>query len=882
MPPKSQLQGLVAKLPPQNLEIEQAVLGAILLDKDALIKIADQLAPSDFYRPEHQDIFRACITLFEKRQPLDLLTLSDLLEKEGKLARVGGVAYLSNLTNVVVSGAHVSAHADIVKANATLRQLVAAGSKIVELGYRAEEDPNELLTEAEQTLFAISQKYAKQAFTPIRDILTTTFERIDELHKQKGKLRGITTGFQKLDHLLAGLQASDLIIIAARPSIGKSSLALNIATHAAIKEKVPVGIFSLEMSRDQLVDRLLVSEAGIDSWKLRTGNLSDDDFPRIGYAMGLLSEAPIYIDDSPILTPTDLRARARRLQVEQGLGLLIVDYLQLMEGRKRSGDQNRVQEISEISRGLKAVARELNIPVLALSQLSRAVEQRSPKIPQLADLRESGCVAGDTQIMLPQTGEITTIAQVVERQDLTTILSMRGDLKIIPQQTLHVFATGRKQIFTLKTASGKKIRATGNHKFYTLDGWKRLDELNITEAIAAPRIISYQPSATMDKPRLGLLAHLIGDGCVLARQPIHYTSADVQNLEYVEQAAHAIFSIAPKRVRQQNWYHSYLSSPYRLTHGRHNPIVQWFIELGIDNRRAGEKIIPSIIFQLPAAQIAHFIYHLWATDGSVSYNQRNGTIRIYYASKSEQLIRQLQHLLLRFGITGRIKWSKKGDYAPTWHIDISGKTDQLLFAQQIGIFGTRGAILAHEIKKLYGVNANPNVDVIPRSIWKHIEGLRQTHGLTTREFHTAMGWAYSGTQRQGNGISRTRLQAITQVLPDVLLHNLAQSDVLWDKIVAIEPGTIEPVYDLTIAHTHNFVANDIIVHNSIEQDADVVMFIYREDYYEPKSERKNIADILIKKHRHGPTGELELYFRQEQMKFETLEKKVGIEAGPES
>lgn len=875
-------QAILAKLPPQNIEMEQAVLGALLIDKDSLIKIVDQLGPHDFYRPEHQEIYRACMKLFEKRQPIDLLTLSDQLEKDGKLTQVGGVSYLTELTNVVPSAAHIANHAEVVKANSTLRQLVSAGSKIIELGYQVEGDPDELLTEAEQSLFSISQHYAKQIFTPIKDILTSTFERIDELHKHKGKLRGISSGFKVLDNLLAGLQPSDLVILAARPSLGKSSLALNIVAHAAIKEKVTVGIFSLEMSRDQLVDRLLISEAGIDSWKLRTGNLTDDDFPRIGYAMGLLSEAPIYIDDSPILNSMELRARARRLQVEHGLGLLVVDYLQLMEGRKRSGDLNRVQEISEISRSLKAIARELNIPVLALSQLSRAVEQRSPKIPQLADLRESGCLAGDTEIVLPETGKRVRIDSLMAEHNLPKVLSMRGDLKLTAQTTFKAFPTGRKRVFTLQTASGKKIRATANHKFYTLDGWKRLDQLVVGEALATPRTISYQPSASMDEFSLGLLAHLIGDGCVLAKQPIHYTSADQSNLGFVSEAAAKLFSIKSRLVKQDNWYHVYLPSPHHLTHRTYNPIAKWFRELGIFDRRAGEKIIPEIIFQLPLPQTAQFLHHLWATDGSVQFNPATGGLRIYYASKSEQLIRQIQHLLLRFGINGRMKHSQKGDYAPTWYIDISGKTDQLIFDQQIGVFGRRGEILEREIEKLYGKNANPNVDVIPPSIWKQIEAARVEKGLTTRQFHAEMDWAYSGTARHKHGVSRTHLESITQVLPDLTLMQLAQSDIFWDKITAIETGEIEQVYDLTVANTHNFVANDVIVHNSIEQDADVVMFIYREEYYEPKTERKNIADILIKKHRHGPTGQVELFFRQEQMRFENLDKKVGIEPGPES
>lgn len=387
------------RIPPQNIDAEQSALGALLLDKDAIIRVADMIYPEDFYRPEHGKIYEGMLTLFEKHIPIDLVTLSNILEKEKSLKEAGGTAYLTELVNVVPTAAHVVKYAEIVRDKATLRRLLSVAAGIEEKVFGEEDDVDAVLDSAERLLFSVSQKFVKQYFTPIKDILSTTFDRIDEVHKHKGKIRGVATGFHHLDNLLGGLQPSDLIIIAARPSMGKSSLALAIAGNAAIREKIPTAIFSLEMSRDQLVDRLIAMEAQVDAWKLRTGNLSEEDFPKIGYAMGVLSEAPIFIDDSPLSNVLEIRTKARRLQAERGLGLIIVDYLQLMEGRKRTGDVNRVQEISEISRGLKALARELNVPVVACSQLSRAVEQRSPKIPQLADLRESGSIEQDADVV---------------------------------------------------------------------------------------------------------------------------------------------------------------------------------------------------------------------------------------------------------------------------------------------------------------------------------------------------------------------------------------------------------------------------------------------------------------------------------------------------
>lgn len=391
------------KLPPQNLEAENFILGSLLIDPNVIIKVADIVNPEDFYKDAHAQIYSAMRELYAKREPIDILSLTSKLEEKGILEEIGGRTYIANLANSVGTSSNVSYYAELVQRKATLRRLIAAASEIGDMGYNEDEEIDKLLDEAEKRLFNVSQKFLKQAFQPIDTLLSQAFDRIDDLHKQSGKLRGLATGFNDLDNLLAGLQKSDLIILAARPSVGKTSLALDIARQAATLNKAAVGIFSLEMSKEQLVDRMLCAEAGVSLWKMRTGKLSDkqesDDFSRIGQAMGVLAETPIFIDDSASANIMEIRTKARRLQMEHKLELLVIDYLQLMEGRSRYGD-NRVQEIAEISRSLKGIARELNIPVLALSQLSRAVEQTKPAIPKLAHLRESGSIEQDADVVM--------------------------------------------------------------------------------------------------------------------------------------------------------------------------------------------------------------------------------------------------------------------------------------------------------------------------------------------------------------------------------------------------------------------------------------------------------------------------------------------------
>lgn len=390
-----------AKIPPQNLDAEMSLLGAVLIDEEVLADVSDKLRADDFYDKRHKMIYEAMMRLYERHRPVDLLTLSDELTKKDELDLVGGSSYLTELTNYVPTAANATTYAEMIVQKAIRRRLIKASSDIAEMGYDEEQEVQTLLEAAETELFAVSDTNAKQDLVSLEQILTESFDRMEELHRDKSKIRGVKTGYRDIDNLTAGLQKSDLIILAARPAMGKSTLALNLAYNIAAREKQSVLVFSLEMSKEQLVDRMLADAAGVDAWNIRTGNLSDDDFEKLSHAMGEMAEAPIYIDDTAGLSVSELRTKARREAHNHPLGLIIIDYLQLMQagGGKNFGD-NRVQEVSEISRGLKLIARELNVPVIALSQLSRSVESRNPQIPQLSDLRESGSIEQDADIVM--------------------------------------------------------------------------------------------------------------------------------------------------------------------------------------------------------------------------------------------------------------------------------------------------------------------------------------------------------------------------------------------------------------------------------------------------------------------------------------------------
>src|SRR2546428_8899696 len=475
------------------------------------------------------------------------------------LERIGGQAFLAELESGVPTAANVEYYGHLVEEAATKRKLISAGGRITALGFDDSTPAGQALDTAEGVIFNIAEGRITQDFVALKDILKTTWDQIEQIHKDQSVISGVPSGFNDLDAKTGGFQKSDLIIIAGRPGQGKTSLVLNVAQNASIHYKVPVAIFSLEMSEQQLVTRLLCSEASVDSYRLRTGLLKDAEWPRIAQAMGALSEAQIYIDDSPSVSVMEMRTKARRLKSANNLGLIIVDYLQLMQGRNQ---ENRVQEVSDISRGLKSLARELQIPVIACSQLSREPEKRLDHRPQLSDLRESGCLTGDTPVYLPDLGTYRPISELVDQAGLRVLALNPETWKMEPRPVLNAFPTGRKPVYRLTTKLGRTVRATANHKFLTIDGWRRLDELVPGTRLALPRRLAGPFEQTMTNDELALLGHLIGDGCTLPRHVQQYTTVDLGIAETVAHLATRVFggTVTPRINRERRWDQGYLSA----------------------------------------------------------------------------------------------------------------------------------------------------------------------------------------------------------------------------------------------------------------------------------------------------------------------------------
>ena len=863
---------------PASVEAERAVLGSLMIDPDAIIKVANFLRPEDFFRERHAWLYEAMYALNERREPLDFVTLVDELERRSRLADVGGPAYLTDLIASTPTALYIDHYARIVERTAVLRRLIASAGKIAEIAYDESLEVDEVVDRAEQIIFGVSESRIHRDLTPIRAIMTRVVDHIDFLSRNQDRLMGVPTGFTMLDRLLGGLQKSDLIILAARPAMGKTSFCLSIAQNAAKRHGTRVAFFSLEMSNEQLVQRLLAMETAIDSHRLRLGTVHEEEWPILLEAANMLANTSVFIDDTPAVSVTDIRTKARRLYAEHGLDLIIIDYMQLMTGQSGGNgrNENRQQEISFISRSLKSLARELNVPVMALSQLSRAVESRADKRPMLSDLRESGCLTGDTLVTMSN-GQRLPIASLVGQQGFEVLSLNQQSWKLEPAQVSAAFCTGVKPVYRLQTRLGRTIRATANHKFLTFDGWKPLEELQAHDRVALPRNLPVNATATMSAAEVGLLGHLIGDGCTLAGHVIQYTTREIDLAETVVSLASTIFGneIAPRISKEHNWYQVYLPSTRSHTHGVYSPIREWLSALGIWNLRSYEKYIPAKLFEQPVNVITLFLKHLWSTDGGIKLVQGQSTRpSIYYASSSPRLAYDVQTLLLRLGINARVKRLPQGDKGrDQYHVQVSGKTDWLLFAQQIGALGAyKQASMAEIVNYLHGRVENTNRDIIPDTVWKTLIKPAMTQNkVTHRQLHEALGMAYGGMTLFKQNVSRTRAQRVANAVKCDDLQRLADSDIYWDQIVSIEADGTEAVYDLTVPGNHNFVADNIVVHNSIEQDADVVMFIYREDYYVEDTDRQNIADILVAKHRHGATGTVSLFFRKELTQFRDLE-----------
>lgn len=532
----------IERVPPQNLEAEQGVLGSMLLDRDAIARALDGLRPDDFYRDAHRVIFSAMLDLFERGEPVDLITVTNRLSGLGKLDDVGGATYLASLPNVVPTAANVDYYAGIVLEKSMLRALITAGTHIASMGYEGVDDVAALIDQAERLVFGIASRRSVQDFQAIKEILKESFEKIDKRYQEKGTVTGVATGFADFDMLTSGLQAGDMVTVAARPSVGKTTWCCGIAQRAALVDKTPVAIFSLETSKEQLVQRILCSEAQVDNTKLRTGFLADEDWRKLARAMGGLSEAPIFIDDSATLSVIEMRAKARKLKAEHGLGLIVIDYIQMIQSYKRA--ENRTQELSEIARGIKSLAKELNVPIIAVSQLSRAVESLGQKRPLLSHLRE--CVTGDTLVVLAD-GRRVPIQELVETQPI--VLSQSEDGRVVPATADLVWRVGRRPVFEVRLASGRTIRATAAHRLYGWAGWVQVKDLKPGDRLGMICQLPepHNPVAWPDE-RVVLLAHLIGDGSYLKGRTVHYTPSAEESSRIVEAAAVQGFDARPRRI----------------------------------------------------------------------------------------------------------------------------------------------------------------------------------------------------------------------------------------------------------------------------------------------------------------------------------------------
>ena len=862
------------RVPPHSIEAEQAVLGGLLLDNTAFDRVADVLREEDFYRHDHRLIWHQIARLIERSQPADVVTVYEALQSLGKAEEAGGLAYLNSLAQETPSAANIRRYGEIVRDRSILRKLISTSDEISTSALNPQgKDTRQLLDEAESKVFQISEDGSRgqAGFQPLPDLLGKVVERIDELYNQNNPndVTGVPTGYVDLDRMTSGLQPGDLVIVAGRPSMGKTSLALNVAEHVAVDQGLPVAVFSMEMGATQLAMRLVCSVGRLDQQRLRTGRLVDDDWPRLTSAIQKMQDSQLFIDETPALNALELRARARRLSRQCGkLGLIVVDYLQLMSAT--SSGENRATEISEISRSLKALAKELDCPVIALSQLNRSLEQRPNKRPVMSDLRE--CVTGDTLVTLAD-GRRVPIAGLVGAEP--EVLAMDAAQKIVAARSDRVWPVGRRAIVRLSLASGRALRATPEHRVFTGKGWRTIAAIGIGDRVAIARALpqAAEPARWTDA-EIVLLGHLIGDGSYLSGQPIRYTTASEENSDAVRQAAEAMGCTVTRHEGRGNWHQLVLSGNGDRWHPK--AVNAWLCGLGIFGQRSHDKRIPSEAFRLADDRVALLLRHLWATDGSIHVRAegQRGAARVYFATCSEGLARDVAALLLRVGIVGRIRTVRPANGRPVWNVDVSGADQQRVFLDRVGAFGSRSLAAQRLFAHLDSIlaRANVNVDTLPREVFAGVRAAMGERGVSHRTMASMRGTAYGGSAHFRFAPSRRTIADYADRLGDESLRTWAQSDLFWDRVVAIEPDGEEEVFDLTVPGPASWLADGIVSHNSgaIEQDADVIVFIYRDEVYNPDSADKGVAEIIIGKQRNGPIGTVRLTFVGQYTKFENF------------
>jgi replicative DNA helicase len=818
------------RTPPNDVAAEQSVLGAMLLSKDAIADVVESVREGDFYRPAHQVIYSTVLDLYGRGEPADAVTVAAELTRTGDIGRVGGAPYLHTLVSMVPTAANAGYYGRIVREQAILRRLVEAGTRIVSMGYTGTGEVDDIVDRAQAEVYEVTERRTAEDYAPLSKIMGDALNEIEAISNRGGEMVGVPTGFTELDKLTNGLHPGQMVILAARPAIGKSTMGLDLARAASIKHGLTSVIFSLEMSRNEIVMRLLSAEAQVPLHHMRAGTMSDADWSKLASKMGVVSEAPLFIDDSPNMTLMEIRAKCRRLKQRHDLRLVIVDYMQLMTSGKKV--ESRQQEVSEFSRSLKLLAKELGVPVIAISQLNRGPEQRTDKKPMLSDLRESGCLPASTRILRADTGASATLGELMSAgaRDIP-VWGLDDSLRYVPSTMTHVFPTGVKEVFRLTTASGRVLDATANHPLLTYGGWTPLGALATGDRIAVPRHVP-APEQELDDwtdDHVIVLAHMIGDGSAIARQPIRYATKDPENIATMTESIPRAFDVS-----------------VRSSHG---------------------KFVPDEVFRLPKRQIALFLRHLWATDGSIGINRTRSGGRVYYATTSRRMADDVTRLLMRFGLTARICVARKSGYRDSYHVDISGAADQKVFLRRINSAGERGQVGRELLAILETVQSNTNRDTVPRDVWDDVRGILHDKGMTHREFAAAMGTQFCGGTMWKLSPSRERLSRVATVLDSAELELMATNDVHWDEIVTVESLGEQEVYDATVLGRHNFIADGVVVHNSLEQDADMVILLHREDFYEKESPRAGEADFIVAKHRNGPTQTVTVAFQGHYSRF---------------
>jgi len=870
MPDDPQIDNL--KLPPHSLEAEQSVLGGLLLDNDAVDKVGDVLADADFYSEAHRLIYTHILKLAGEAKPADVVTVSESLASVQKLDYIGGLAYLGALVQNVPTAANIRHYARIVRDRSILRQLAATAGDIADSAYNPlGRSAKEVLDQAEAKVLHIAEQGERgtRQYEEIGKLLAGVVERIETLYNRDdpSDVTGVATGFVDLDRMTSGLQPGDLVIIAGRPSMGKTALALNIGEHVALTAKMPIAVFSMEMGASQLALRMIGSVGRLDQHKLRTGRLAAEDWDRLSAALGRLSEAPILIDETPALNAIEVRSRARRLSRTYGaLGLVIVDYLQLMQAT--TAGENRATEISEISRAMKSLAKELKVPVVALSQLNRSLEQRPNKRPVMSDLRE--CVTGDTVVLLSNGGRVP-IRDLVGTEPEVWALS--DERKIIRARADRIWSVGMRPIKRISLASGRTVRVSNRHRLYGPAGWVRAEDLRVGDRLALARHVP-APTNPIEWPdhHLILLGHLVGDGSYLVHQPLRYTTASEENSRAVIEAAEEFGATVSRHEGRGAWHQLVIAGNGDRWHPA--GVNRWLRELGIFGQRSHDKRLPPAVFRLADAQIELLLRHLWATDGSITSRSAGskGSGRVYFSTCSTGLATDVAALLLRLGIVARLRSVTSGEHRAVHTVDVSGADQQRYFLDRVGAFGPRCEPARKLRASLAGITANTNVDTLPIEVFDRVRQEMRAQGVSQRAMAARRGTAYGGTAHFRFAPSRAMIAEYARLLRSPDLQCLAEANLFWDRVVDVRADGEEEVFDLTVPGPSSWLADGIISHNSgaIEQDADVILFIYRDEVYNPDTQDKGIAEIIIGKQRNGPIGKVDLAFLGEYTRFENL------------